>query len=215
MNLNNTYKDIVSDATLLESTLLALSETWLLEETGLDIKGYASHFNNIGPGKGIAIFYKEDYFSFSKEIKENNFQITKCVSEELEVIAVYRSEKGNLSELKEHLSKLITPHYTTVICGDFNLCSVSQKNNKVTNLLETNGFEQLVMDATHIRGRHIDHFYFKSPGKKIQNPTISTYSPYYSDHDAICSVLLQNRVNQSQQNTMEELQQVLILLKIL
>ena len=37
MNLNNTYKDIVSDRTLLESTLLALSETWLLEETGLDI----------------------------------------------------------------------------------------------------------------------------------------------------------------------------------
>ena len=171
----------------------------------MDIEGYASHFNNVGPGKGIAIFYNENYFSFSKEIKENNFQMTKCVSEELEVIAVYRSEKGNLSELKEHLSMLITPKVTTVICGDFNLCHISQKNNKVTQFLENNGFQQLVTNATHIRGRHIDHFYFKSADEQIQNPTVLTYSPYYSDPDAICSTLqLQNQVNQSQQNIMEE-----------
>merc|ERR1712030_150524 len=44
MNLNNTFQDILSDSTLLQSTLLALSETWLLEETGFYIKGYKSHF---------------------------------------------------------------------------------------------------------------------------------------------------------------------------
>ena len=135
----------------------------------------------------INITYKEDTFTFSKEIKGSNFQIIKCLSEELEVIAVYRSEKGSLSELTEHLSKLITPNVTTIICGDFNLCYLSQRNNKVTKFLENNDFKQLVKVATHIKGRHIDHFYLKTYGQHIEKPTIMTYSPYYSDHDAICS----------------------------
>jgi hypothetical protein len=44
-------------------------------------------------------------------------------------------------------------------------------------------------EATHIKGRHIDHFYFK-PGNNIgENLSIHRYSPYYSDHDAICATL--------------------------
>ena len=199
MNLNNTFQDILSDSTLLQSTLLALSETWLLKETGFDIKGYKSHFSNVGLGKGIAIFYEENTFTFSKEIKESNFQIIKCVSDKLEVIAVYRSEKGSLTELTEHLSKLITPKLTTVICGDFNLCYLSQRQNKVTKFLENNEFKQLVKDATHIKGRHIDHFYLKMSGQQIVEPTIMTYSPYYSDHDAICITLSKtSKINESE-----------------
>ena len=108
------------------------------------------------------------------------------MSEKLEVIAVYRSEKGSLTELTEHLSKLITPELPTVICGDFNLCYLSQRQNKVTKFLENNESKQLVKDATHIKGRHIDHFYLKTSGKEIEKPTIMTYLPYDSDHDAIC-----------------------------
>ena len=55
--------------------------------------------------------------------------------------------------------------------------------------LEKNGFTQSVREPTHIKGRQIDHFYFK-PGNIItENPTIYRYSPYYSDHDAICAIL--------------------------
>ena len=44
-------------------------------------------------------------------------------------------------------------------------------------------------EATHIRGRHIDHFYFK-PGNGIhENASIYRYTPYYSDHDATCVTL--------------------------
>ena len=55
--------------------------------------------------------------------------------------------------------------------------------------LEKNGFTQSVREPTYINGRQIDHFYFK-PGNNItENPTIYRYSPYYSDHDAICATL--------------------------
>ena len=47
------------------------------------------------------------------------------------------------------------------------------------------GFDQLVHEATHIRGRHIDHAYLLDPNDKMKL-VVGRYSPYYTDHDAIC-----------------------------
>ena len=47
------------------------------------------------------------------------------------------------------------------------------------------GFDQLVHEPTHVRGRHIDHIYFLDPTKRLK-PIIERYSPYFSDHDAMC-----------------------------
>ena len=50
MNLSNNYEDIVGDRTLMESSFIALSETWLEQKKILHINGYKAHFNSIGPG---------------------------------------------------------------------------------------------------------------------------------------------------------------------
>ena len=44
---------------------------------------------------------------------------------------------------------------------------------------------QLVKEATHIEGGHIDHVYIRSEGLSA---TVEMYSPYYTakDHDALC-----------------------------
>ena len=118
-------------------------------------------------------------------------QISKLEAAELHVITVYRSEQGNLTELIEHLKELITPGVTTVVCGDFNLCYLANRNNKVTQFLEKTEFSQLMKQPTHIKGRLLDHFYFKSGESKIESPSTFRYSPYYSDHDAICATLNQ------------------------
>ena len=57
-------------------------------------------------------------------------------------------------------------------------------------LLENTGFAQLVSEATHYKGRHIDHVYSNHDVKCIQ-VDVSLYSPYYlaKDHDAICITL--------------------------
>ena len=51
------------------------------------------------------------------------------------------------------------------------------------------GFEQLVKEATHIRGGHINHAYFRDTARFFETPIIERYSPYYSYHDAVCLVL--------------------------
>ena len=99
------------------------------------------------------------------------------------------SEQGNTTELLKHITDCITKDKATIITGDFNICYHATKNNKITKYLEANGFIQLMTEATHIKGRHIDHFYFKSDEKILKNPLIYRYSPYYSDHDAICATL--------------------------
>ena len=190
MNLKNSHNDIIHDKTLMESTLIALSETWLeLDNTWTGINGYKSHYNSIGPGKGLALYYKDKTFHPVTDIKTEKLQISKLTSTELDVIVVYRTAQGSSLELKEHLANLISPEVTTIVCGDFNICYFSNKNNRVTQFLEANEFVQLVTESTHIKGGHIDHVYFK-PGKNTkENPSIFRYSPYYSDHDAICATI--------------------------
>ena len=61
-------------------------------------------------------------------------------------------------------------------------------NNTLIQGLLNFGFNQLVHEATHIQGRHIDHAYLLDPTQKI-NSEVDRYSPYYSDHDGLCIVL--------------------------
>ena len=90
MNLNYNHEEIVHDPTLMESTLLAVSETWLDEKTKLYLNGYNVHFNSVGSGKGLALYYKPGTFTPSADIKQEKMQISKLGSGELEVIQVYR-----------------------------------------------------------------------------------------------------------------------------
>ena len=75
----------------------------------------------------------------------------------------------------------------TLICGDLNLCYIDDRSNEVTRLLENEGFSQLVHEATHFKGGHIDHVYSNHNRENFQIE-VSLYSPYYlaKDHDALC-----------------------------
>lgn len=189
MNLKTNFEGIVCDKTILQSTLIAFSETWLDEETKPLIDGYKSHFNNVGQGKGLAVYFKENIFKHVLNIKKETMQLMKLKSARLQAIAVYRSNQGNTVELLEHLIELITPGVNTVICGDFNICYQATRNNIVTKYLEGNGFTQLVKEATHIQGRLIDHFYMRIYENGQQSTSLYRYSPYYADHDAICTTI--------------------------
>ena len=189
MNLINNHEDIICDKTLMESTIILFSETWLDQETELNINGYKAHYNSIGAGKGLAVYMKNDNYHPTIDIKQEKIQITKLQSRELEIITVYRSEQGNSMELLQHLKVMIETTVATIVCGDFNICYNASRNNRVTQYLENNGFKQMMKEATHIKGRIIDHFYFK-PGKGIsEKVSIFRYSPYYSDHDATCATV--------------------------
>ena len=113
-------------------------------------------------------------------------QITKVEFEHVDFITLYRSVQGNSTELLQHIKNMINKDKATIISGDFNICYNTHRNNKITKFLETNGFIQLGKNSTHIQGRQIDHLYIKFEEKICANPSIYRYSPYYSDHDALC-----------------------------
>ena len=87
--------------------------------------------------------------------------------------------------LETHLNR----KKTILITGDFNICFNQKRNNVLTKNLENLGFKQLVKKATHVMGGLIDHAYWKDSTDIWQMPVIETYSPYFSDHDAILITL--------------------------
>ena len=88
---------------------------------------------------------------------------------------------------------MIDEHRTTLVCGDFNMCFIDNRKNKATSYLMKNNFKQLISEATHIDGGHIDHAYLRSKS----NISVSTelYSPYFTakDHDALM-IMVRNSI---------------------
>ena len=122
------------------------------------------------------------------DIKET-LQITKYNVEGVDSISVYRSSNHNINETSQSLMSIIDTDKATLITGDFNVCTVKNTNNPVTVMLETLGFKQLVNNATHIGGGHIDHCYWLDEEGKWELPSLERYSPYWSDHDAVLVTL--------------------------
>ena len=152
----------------------------------------------MGKGKGIASYYDPDKLKPNAEIKMEKFQITKFKNETLDIITIYRSQTGNSLELLEQLKKLFEEDRITLITGDFNICFKENFNNRLIQGLLQIGFDQLVHEPTHIRGRHIDLAFFRDPSKRLR-PIIDRYSPYYSDHDGIC-ITMRDFVPQNEQH---------------
>ena len=187
MNLQNTHKDIMRDYTLMKSDILMLQETWLLQQDSkkYEIPGYNIHFNNAGPGKGIAVYYKKEKFKHVTDITQDQMQLTKFRSSEIDIITIYRSDKGNSVELLNCIQSLITNGRHTAICGDLNICYKSNRNNRITKYLEATSYKQVVQRPTHVKGRLIDHFYHNVDTEVMVNQ----YTPYYADHDGICVII--------------------------
>ena len=65
--------------------------------------GYEAHIISFGNGKGIAIYYKASIFNKQQDYITPTMQITKLCTKSLDIINVYRSNKGNSVELLKKL----------------------------------------------------------------------------------------------------------------
>ena len=150
----------------------------------------------IGNGKGLVTFFKSKLMQHVQDVKEINMQVSKFTSPEVDIISVYRSSNGHSVELLNHLLKMIIKDKPTLITGDFNICYSVNKNNRMSQGLRRNEFIQLVEKATHIRGGLIDHAYWRDTNRIWEEPIIERYSPYYSDHDGLCTTLRRSSQDQ-------------------
>ena len=183
--------DIVCDPTLLKADLIHLCETWLRpnENTAsLEIPGYAATYTSVGDGKGIASYYKAP-FLHKQDVVRDDCQITYFSSPTLDSIHVYRSSSSSLATLIDDLETLIDDCKPVLITGDFNICLRSKPSNQLALFLLQAGFKQLNQNPTHIAGGQIDHAYLRERGLVLEEVQLHRYSPYFSDHDALCVTL--------------------------
>ena len=190
--LKSHYKDIEADPKIANGDMIHLIETSLEEpeENPLKLSRYGIHTKSNGKGKGIASYYNVHVFQHQSDFIEQNIQVTKFSSEELDVINVYRSSKGDPVKVLDRLIGMLHPEKATLITGDFNICSLKNPNNTISKGLKNKGFDQIMREPTHIRGGHIDHVYWKAGTNKWKDPILERYSPYYSDHDASCITMI-------------------------
>ena len=95
--------DIKSDENLLQSDLIILQETWLESDDIQDdfnITGYTLHLNSGGKGKGIAIYFK-NCFEHKMDVKKDQMQLSKFISSNLTVVALYKSQKESQATLNQ------------------------------------------------------------------------------------------------------------------
>ena len=192
------YIDVLADEKMLNADIIHLLETSIEsteESKKLSLEGYQSHFINIGRGKGIVTYFKVQMFSHENDFVAPNMQVTKLSSHNLDVFSVYRSSNGNSLELLNRITELLTRGKPTLITGDFNICMLNHSKNRMSKGLMQKGFHQMIKNATHIRGGHIDHVYWKNYDHVWKEPHLELYCPYYSDHDASLITLVKTEIN--------------------
>ena len=189
MGLLPHFRDIRKDCKLQKGHVLHLLETSLpadADTNDMTIDGYKGSFINIGNGKGIGTFIREDVASdHIEDVVKPSLQITKFSVKGLDSISIYRSSNHSIPDIVEALDSLIDVGRPTLISGDFNICAKKNVNNGVTVSLQRKGFKSIIERPTHIQGGHIDHIYWLDGDNQYNSPSVEFYSPYWSDHDAI------------------------------
>ena len=188
--LSKHFEDLKLDNYAQKADHICVVETWLHPNTfdsDFPMAGRSLDHSSYGRGKGVGIFseYLKQNCCTAKIAKEDFQMISIIDSNQSQLIVVYLSSNCNLINLVQELQGVIRSDLVTIITGDFNFCK--DDKNVLTKFLSKENFEQIVTSPTHDEGRTLDHCYVPSSIKgKIE---LTTYSPYYSDHDALCITL--------------------------
>jgi exonuclease III len=190
-SLRKHHPDIISDDILLKSDIICLQETWL--EDGeqyedLNIPNYELHLNSNGKGKGLAIYFKKDILRHEADIKEENIQISKFTSSDMDLLVLYRSQTGNLKLLKQYLENTHLGDKPLLVIGDFNFCFLKESPIFLKKYFNENSFSQLVNGPTHIEGNLLDQAHMRDT-KRMFKCSIELHSKYYTDHKGVALLI--------------------------
>ena len=187
-SLLNKFDCIKLDLNLHQSDVILLAETWIAQNEEeckrYELENYEVNLNNAGRGKGLATYHRQQ-FQHTVDLNDDNISMTRIESTDIDVIAVYRSQNGSWKTLINNLQDLINLNKTTLIVA-YSICSIEQPKNKLCTYLKDITFKQIVKEATHIDGGHIDHAYIINKGNYEAEPDVEIVPKYYSDHDALC-----------------------------
>ena len=188
-SLHSHFADLEVDFSLLRSDVIALTETWCLTEPP-ELEGYNSIHVLAGRGQGISLFIRKEHKVSGKPkiFNAQNIQIIRVNFKNLTLVVVYRSPSFNSQDLLiNELLNILPKKGPTIVVGDFNIHPKEQNSYFVQLLakMTSKGFNQHIDKPTHRDGNILDHMYVR----EIEMSGWHFYHPYYSDHDAICSMV--------------------------
>ena len=185
-SLQSHFTDLEVDHCLLNSDVIAVSETWCSTEPP-KLKGYNGFHALAGRGEGISLFIKNNHklTSIPKIYNEQHIQIISASLEKVAIVLVYRSPAYHSQELLiKELISILPKEGPAIICGDFNI-HPNEKNSYFSRLSEkmkSQNFAQHIDKPTHRGGHILDHLYVR----EVNMIGWQFHHPYYSDHEAIC-----------------------------
>ena len=187
-SLQSHFSDLEVDFSLLKSDVIALTETWCSTEPP-ELEGYNGIHVLAGRGQGISLFIKNDKKASDKPniFNKHNVQIISVNLENITIVVVYRSPSFNSQVLLiNELLSILPEKGPTIVVGDFNIHPKEQNSyfDQLFEKMTSKGFNQLIDKPTHRDGNMLDHMYVR----EIEMSGWQLYHPYYSDHDAICSM---------------------------
>ena len=188
-SLRSHFEDLANEPQIENCDVLLVQQTCLesLEPTErFQLPNYHSHFNSQGNGKGLALYFKSK-FRPVLDVTEEGFQMSKLVSEDYDIISVYRSSDSNQSNQQRFtriLIDMVNINKTTFILGDFNLNISCDETSVLYKNMSNSGFSQIVKEPTHNQGGIIDHCYV-SKNVLVNNLKLIQKSVFYTDHDIL------------------------------
>ena len=168
-------------------SVLCLQETWLLNSEQKEeyrLEDFNCHLTSRGFGKGIATYYKEDFY-VTDQVCDDQFQFAILTSARLTIVNVYRS--SNCKNFCEFLKPRLPEDHPTLICGDFNTNHLESRNKVSSFFKDKLRLRQLVMKPTHEKGSLLDQVWVNEP--LFDKVGIEQMCVSFSDHDLIKIVL--------------------------
>ena len=154
----------------------------------LEVPGYNIHMNSRGKGKGIAIYYKPEYFKHELDIKEDHMQLSKFSSRSVDIIFLYKSQQESEGNLNQAIEIMTQSSDAALVLGDFNFCYNKDSTNAITKYMKERKFKQLIAEPTHIEGNLLDQAYLRDIKKELAF-TAEVHGKYYTDHKSINIIL--------------------------
>ena len=190
-NLGSNLDNLKANPTVLQSDIICLQETCFERDNEIPmIPDYTCKLSEEKQRKEVVIYIKNNLAQYLRKtdyIMEEFIQAIKLSFEDYDVITIYIPPNENNSrtfqKVVKILSSLISTNKPTILNGNFNF-NYWQEQNKLSEMLNKNGFTQIVNRPTTYSGKCNDHVYVKK-----FNFTHKLYYPYYTDHEAICVVL--------------------------
>ena len=174
--------------------MICIQETWLEDQSAQNenysLEGKNNVFANAGRGKGVAIYFPEEFQPIPRRVMEAQFQIVGVKSDKMTLFNVYRSKPAKHHEIVRELQSMIereSHSEVVLVLGDFNFCERDEKEHPVRRMLLAKGFFSLLDPpvSSHIEGNCLDQVYIKKDEVCTLQFKARVEASSFSDHDQL------------------------------